>query len=384
VSVELRVVPVDCDFARHTLYAVSGNYSLCPNCVHSDQVLKTAQLVYDTYIRVTPLSLRHLYCQKPSQFYNSARSLIVTSLERHLPDLAPEITQLNVSRPEARNAPELSHRRGSEIPSFPTITSVACGRKRLHGSDDSGAETETESSAETETNTPTTSRTETESSISAIRTRKQRLDKLVKSVIWKVKRGQAGRKRREDKIVGVFGVDDAVSQCLLHQENDEHLDNCLDQVEEALEELIRGDETHIIKRKTWGTWFHLANLRIVRELRRKGRKHRPSIAAKLVNRIVNYLLVSDGQAAWGVYDGLSGKESAFMLLPRQELTDHRTMLQSLQSGRHDPRRLGIRELRGGRRASRSSNLSGFVLDTIPRSLAQQPITINPVRASLYA
>ncbi|RSL82777.1 hypothetical protein CEP52_016878 [Fusarium oligoseptatum] len=42
-----------------------------------------------------------------------------------------------------------------------------------------------------------------------------------------------------------------------------------------------------------------------RELRRKGRKHRPSNGARLANQIVNHLLVTDGVAAMGVYDGLA-------------------------------------------------------------------------------
>jgi hypothetical protein len=65
----------------------------------------------------------------------------------------------------------------------------------------------------------------------------------------KVKGGQARWKRREEKVVEVIGVDDAVSQCLLHQTDDERLDDCLDLVEKALETSIRGTKTDI-KRKT--------------------------------------------------------------------------------------------------------------------------------------
>jgi hypothetical protein len=62
--VEFHILPVVSDFARHTLYAVTGNYTPSHDAVRSDQVQEAAQLVYDTYIHVSHLRLNSdMYCQ---------------------------------------------------------------------------------------------------------------------------------------------------------------------------------------------------------------------------------------------------------------------------------------------------------------------------------
>ena len=56
-SVEFHVSPFVCELARHPLYRVVGNYTPSHDDVRSDEVSQVAQLVYDTYIQATRLSL---------------------------------------------------------------------------------------------------------------------------------------------------------------------------------------------------------------------------------------------------------------------------------------------------------------------------------------
>jgi hypothetical protein len=104
----------------------------------------------------------------------------------------------------------------------------------------------------------------------------------------------------------VIGLDDAIFHCLPPSTDDNDLDNRLDKVESTLAESIRVDKGNV-KRRTWTSWFYLANLRVAREVRRKRRQHRPSHAASLFNRLVNLLFITEGEAAMGVYDGLEGR-----------------------------------------------------------------------------
>lgn len=56
-SVEFHISPVVYDFAPHVLYTVTGSYTTSHDDVHADEVIGAAQLVYNTYIRVTWLRL---------------------------------------------------------------------------------------------------------------------------------------------------------------------------------------------------------------------------------------------------------------------------------------------------------------------------------------
>lgn len=61
--VEFHIIPIASELAQHTLYAVTGSFTPSHDAVHSGRVLATAQLIYDTYIRVTWLKLNeNLYC----------------------------------------------------------------------------------------------------------------------------------------------------------------------------------------------------------------------------------------------------------------------------------------------------------------------------------
>lgn len=63
-SVEFHITPVVTDSAPHVLYTVTGSYTTSHDDVHADEVIGTAQLVYNTYIRVTWLRLNEeMYCQ---------------------------------------------------------------------------------------------------------------------------------------------------------------------------------------------------------------------------------------------------------------------------------------------------------------------------------
>lgn len=197
------------------------------------------------------------------------------------------------------------------MPWLPTSTRLATRRRKDDG--DPNTESQVERNGAGITSCTESEPRETAVSISARdgMAKKLHLDRLVDKLVRKVESGQARRVKREKKRKGntevqVIGVDNAVSQCLLREVDDEKLDRYLDQVERALDDYIRGDKCDV-NRRTWTVWFYLACLRIVRELRRKGCKHRPSNGARLASQIVNRLLVTDGVAAMGVYDGLAGK-----------------------------------------------------------------------------
>lgn len=103
-----------------------------------------------------------------------------------------------------------------------------------------------------------------------------------------------------------ISIDLAVARCISSVDDDGKLDKYLNDIEQGFKQAVKLDESDV-KRRTWTLWMFLSCLRLVREKRRKGRKHVPSQAAKLFNLIINRLLVSEGVMAVGVYEALAGR-----------------------------------------------------------------------------
>jgi len=177
------------------------------------------------------------------------------------------------------------------------------GKKRRGDSE----ERETESTTDSESDAPTTCiRTITQS-----RKRQKRdvrdLNALADKLINKVQSGQRKRRKREEKGFAVFAVDDAVTECLRRNADDPDLDKNLDAVDTALKGRMKHESAEGVRR-AWNSWYHLNCYRVIIDLRRKGRKRRSVRGVKVANSIVNHLLVSDGENAMGVLDGLAGKD----------------------------------------------------------------------------
>lgn len=82
--VEFYIKPITCNLSRHTLYTVTGCYTPSYDEIQFNQVLGTAQLVYDTYIGVCRLELNSdLYCIPP--LLTKLSILIVTDLNAFRP-----------------------------------------------------------------------------------------------------------------------------------------------------------------------------------------------------------------------------------------------------------------------------------------------------------
>ncbi|KAI8710366.1 hypothetical protein NCS52_01581600 [Fusarium sp. LHS14.1] len=295
-SVEFHILPVASEFAQHPLYAVTGSFTPSHDAVHPSRVLATAQLVYDTYIRVTWLKLSEDLLERRAPVSSS------TSHNRGNSEMCRDGSG-------GRFAPGPPSDAGMTA-RLPTFTRPAT-RPRDKDEGDSNTDSQVEGDVDGITSCTESESRETAVSISTQdgMATKPHLDRLIDGLVKKVESGQAKRVKREkrqknNKEVEVIGVDNVVSQCLLREIDDENLDRYLDRVEKALDQYIQGDKCDV-RRRSWTTWFYLACLRIVRELRRKGRKHRPSNGARLANQIVNHLLVTDGVAAMGVYDGLA-------------------------------------------------------------------------------
>ncbi|KAI3571717.1 hypothetical protein IWW34DRAFT_709509 [Fusarium oxysporum f. sp. albedinis] len=130
------------------------------------------------------------------------------------------------------------------------------------------------------------------------------LDKIVSGLVKAVLSGQ--RKGRISQI-GVIKYHNVITQRLLDCANDQNLNDYLDYLEGALRGRIR-IEKHESKIRMWNIRFSLSCLRMVKEQVDNSRKQRSSRAAKIVNDIVNRLLITDGVRAWGVYHGFSARD----------------------------------------------------------------------------
>ncbi|KNA96058.1 hypothetical protein FOXG_01404 [Fusarium oxysporum f. sp. lycopersici 4287] len=284
VLVEFHVKPITSDLAQLPLYAVNGSFTPSHDSINSSQVLTAAQLVDDTYIRVTSLRLtedffgRQAPLTSGSSFYSPTSSTL--GLEQHIAIGPRSIRAANQQSthtiPFIKPTLPETHANSQDM--------IVLGRK-THGTESGGCEPGV---------------------ISSTGQGQESLDKIVSGLVKAVLSGQ--RKGRISQI-GVIKYHNVITQRLLDCANDQNLNDYLDYLEGALRGRIR-IEKHESKIRMWNIRFSLSCLRMVKEQVDNSRKQRSSRAAKIVNDIVNRLLITDGVRAWGAAEQLRDKVAA--------------------------------------------------------------------------
>ncbi|KAL6868031.1 hypothetical protein J3F83DRAFT_88737 [Trichoderma novae-zelandiae] len=278
-SVELHVTPVHRGPGQATLYDVEGRYMpLDDNGARADEMLKAAQLVYDTYIRVVPLK-------------------VTKDILKHCPRLTT--TPVALSRTPASTAIDtiMSNTSGHPPPhengnmAIPASTVDPAGEEALPAVN--GQERNANATSSQGRDMAGKLRLYATQVANAIRRGLYKAE--VRKILWSEQDMEAGY----EYVVSHVPVPDEGRGSAVY----------LDQVENQLSSAMKEEPDD--KTTAWINWFFLSNLQLVREHGRDGRKHLPLKGAKLANLIVNKLLISDGVAALGVYNALAEMCSRF-------------------------------------------------------------------------
>ncbi|KAF5724656.1 hypothetical protein FMUND_621 [Fusarium mundagurra] len=287
-SVEFHIEPIVSDLAQHTLYAVTGSFTPSHDSIHSSQVLSAAQLIYDTYIRVTSLRLdEDLFKRQAPSTPNSAfhpSTLSAPGHEEHVANTPGSFDAVaHLSTDAIPSTERILHDSQSYLQSISIRPLNSATRNAESGLREPICESTTDQ-------------------------KQQKRDQVVKNLVNAVLHGQKkidkDLKKWNKTQLEAIKYHSIVPQSLPADADSQSFHEYLDQVEEALLNHMRV-EKHDLKKRNWMTWFYLSCLRLVREKIDKGLKHGSATAAKIINDIVDRLLITDGVQAVGVYDGLS-------------------------------------------------------------------------------
>ncbi|KAL7917291.1 hypothetical protein ACQKWADRAFT_307144 [Trichoderma austrokoningii] len=283
-SVEFHITPIVHDCALHVLYTVTGSYTTSHNDVHANEVIGAAQLVYDTYIRVTWLRLDE-------------------NILKHRAE-APSLSYLSSNiLPSNISSGTVARTAGDPMPLENGENHICVSKEAISNS---GVPVGNQEVIRTVNTASTLENTKPVKGLGP----RTKLDTIAAKISRKIQ-------TYYDNLDGMraLNVDHAVSHCFCPREYNQSFNSHLDQIEEKL---VSAMNNSYDKTMVWLNWFFYSCLRLVRDRRRSGRRHMPSTGAKLANLIVDRLLISDGLEALGVYNALA--ELCYKLRRASELS----------------------------------------------------------------